>query len=171
MHSHSAYTSNLDGLDAAFFAGPDAPDFIVIAYLPIDARLLQLDKPLVVRALMDDYQVDPLSNAAYVLLDRRPRPARPPATSRGDECVSLGQQVTVPQLPGERVYAQVRVSVSVLGVISGLVYRPCVLHITITTLDHADPFGAPRTRTFRFVSGTAGDGLLVSGLVGPGGSS
>lgn len=164
QQSYSAYTSYLDGLDAAFFAGPNAPDFIVIAYFPIDRRLLQFDEPLVVRAFIDDYQVDPLSNAAFVLLDRRPSPARPPSTSRGDECVSLGQQVIVPQLPGERVYAHVRVSVSALGVISGLVYRPDVLYITITTLDHADPLGTPRTRTFRFVSGTAGDGLLVSGL-------
>ena len=164
LQSYQANTSYLDGLDAAFFAGPNAPDFIVIAYRPIDARVLQFDEPLVVRALIDDYQVDPLSNAAFVLLDRRSGPARPPATSRGEECVSLGQQVTVPQLPGERVYAHVRVSVSALGVISGLVYRPDVLYITVTTLDHADPLGAPRTRTFRFVSGTAGDGLLVSGL-------
>ncbi len=164
MQSYSAYTSYLDGLDAAFFAGPNAPDFILISYLPIDERLLQFDEPLVVRALMDDYRVDPLSNGAYVLLDRHPRPARPPDTPLSDECVSIGQQVTVPQLPSERVYAHVRVSLSALGFIRGLAYRPHVLYITITTLDHSVPLEASQTRTFRFVSGTAGDGLLVSGL-------
>jgi hypothetical protein len=116
----------------------------------------------VVRDLVDDYQVDPLSNGTYVLLDRRPRPARPPATPLGNDCVSLGQEVMVPQPPGERVYAHVRVSASALGIVTGLAYRPDVMHISITTADQANPAEPQRTRTFRFVSGTAGDGLLVS---------
>jgi hypothetical protein len=163
LQSYAAFTPYLDELDATFFEGPNAPDFVAIAYLAIDSRVLQFDEPLVVRALADDYQVDPLSNSAYVLLDRRPRPARPPSTPLGDSCVALGQQVTVPQLPGARVYAHVRVSASPLGIVSGLAYRPDILSIAITTLDRANPL-SHKTRTFRFVSGTAADGLLVSGL-------
>jgi hypothetical protein len=110
LQSYAAFTPYLDELDASFFKGPNGPDFVAIAYLAIDSRVLQFDEPLVVRALADDYQVDPLSNSAYVLLDRRPRTARPPSTPLGDSCVALGQQVTVPQVPGARVYAHVRVS-------------------------------------------------------------
>jgi hypothetical protein len=155
LQSYSAYTSSLDRLDADFLASSQAPTRILFeGTVGIDHRLGAFDESATLRAIYCRYR-DLRITRSYAVLARS-----------GDRCpgvpVSLatvhaawGQPVAVPPAPRGAWMVYVRIAGTAatgwLGPLVSLAYRPP------QRFDRVAGLG-----TFRLVTGTATDGLIMS---------
>lgn len=154
LGSYQAYTPYLDGIDAAHLSGPAAPEYVLLSPLSINNRYWFYDEPALMRALLEHYAALDW-DANYLLLQRRE------AAVAGWHQIStiqghLGQDLAVPQLPGQRVYAAIDVRYSLLGQILSLLFQPAELHVSVVY------DGGNRSPGLRFVPAVARDGVLVS---------
>jgi hypothetical protein len=161
LQSYTAYTPWLDQRDAAFFAGPGAPEYVVYTYESLDGRYEAFDEPATFRTLLQHYAIDKVLDTHTVLL--RHRDAVDSAErDQGRACAVLGQPIRVPQLPGRSIFAAVGVQPTLAGRVLDLIDRPSAVAITLTT--------STTSRVFRLIPAVAADGLYVSSLFDSAGS-
>ena len=157
LQSYAGYTSWLDGLDAAYISGGHAPDYIVYRIETIDNRYAPFDEPGLLHALLAHYRVVRSLDSYSVLLERDDAPAGG-TRSEGQVCAPLGSAITVPQLPGRWVFADVKSQPTLPGMLLELLWRPAGMTITLST--------SAGTGTYRLITGVAPDGLYVSSFIG-----
>lgn len=154
LGSYQAYTPYLDGIDASHMKGPSAPDLVLLSAVSVDGRYWLYDEPALMRTLLENYRTLDWE-APYLLLERLNTPAT--GWQKLDTVhARLGQNVAVPDLPGDRVFAAVDVGYSLLGRILCLVFQPAELHIAI---QHD---GGDWSPGLRFIPAVGPDGVLVS---------
>jgi hypothetical protein len=96
LQTYAAYTEPLDRLTAAHFAGPLAPDFVLVDLLPeFDGRFPHLDAPATWQALLANYQLREVPLRGPLILEKKP--AGPSATPLGEERVRVGDWIDVPK--------------------------------------------------------------------------
>lgn len=154
LGSYQAYTPYLDGIDASHMKGPSAPDFVLLSAVSVDGRYWLYDEPALMRTLLENYRTLDWE-APYLLLERLNTPATGWQKLHTVHA-RLGQNVAVPDLPGDRVFAAVDVGYSLLGRILCLVFQPAELHIAI---QHD---GGDWSPGLRFIPAVGQDGVLVS---------
>ena len=157
LASYGAYTTYLDGLDAAHFTGAGAPQRVLIADASIDGRYAPFDEPATLRALEDSYRVVG-TVGPYIQLERA-GPAQPstlePVAGGGQS--RLGGWVAVPPGRGGRVYGRIAVPLSLRGRLLNVLFQPSALRIQFQLAD------GTVTQPYRFVPAVAGDGVDLSG--------
>lgn len=154
--SYSAYTPGLQKLDAAHFAGPKAPQTLILRVEDIDRRLptLALGPSLpVIGERYDAVGRDPLG----VVLRLRSAPRVKSVSSVPARAAPLGSWVPVPGAPGRLVMARIEVEGTLAGRLVGFLFREPVMAITLRT-------AAGREATYRFVPDMAELGAAVSPL-------
>lgn len=159
LQSYSAYTSSLLEKDAAYLAGPKAPDNIIFSVQPIDYRLGALEDGLSWPALLTRYA--PTGLIDYMaILRRRPEPTtdqvlRGPPIASG--AYRLGEEIALPTVAGA-LWATVDVKPTLLGNILGLIYKLPQLTIEFRMADGT-------VNRFRYIAEMGKTGFVVSPLV------
>ena len=155
LQSYSAYTPYLDQLDAAFLAGPDAPDRIIYSPGSIDARMPLWDEPSALRTLLSRYEpITPVADG-MVVLARRPVPIDLSTTEVGHTCASFGQPIAVPTTASRWMFARIDMPMSLWGRL-----RTTALRAPVVTVDIIRADGS--TDEFRFLPTTATDGVILT---------
>lgn len=152
--SYSAYTPGLQRLDAAHFAGPRAPDTLILRIEDVDGRLpsLALGPSLpVIGRRYDAVDRDPLG----LILRRRATPRAMAVRQTPPQGASLGEWIATPGAPGRLVMAKIAVKRSLTGQLAGFLVREPVMRIGLRT-------ASGREATYRFVPDMARLGTAVS---------
>jgi hypothetical protein len=151
FQEYSAYTADLDDIDAAFLASPEAPERILTEALAIDRRNPDWESPAAMVAIVCHYR-ELLADHPWQVLGRvadRCGAER----SLGVVKARVGETVSVPDTANrdELVVARVRgLDYSMLYGLRTILWRAPEVHIRLD--------GGRRNR---LVPGTAADGLIV----------
>jgi hypothetical protein len=160
FQDYSAYTAELDDLNADALASPDGPDAILRETPALDERFPGWDPPAQQVATLCNFEVTQTTKR-WQLLERVPdRCGEPEPIGSVDS--SYGKVVDVPDAgPGKVVLVRIHgAEVSGLESIRTLLYKAKTRWATTGSGDR-----------YRLIPGTAADGLLLSGsrrLVGRG---
>lgn len=157
LEAYSAYTPYLDGIDAAHFRGPAAPDRVLFELKTIDDRYAPFDEPETVRALLTRYRVESVEEPFAVLV-RADQPAVVTEEPEGTTCRPQGVPIGVPARPGRLVFGRVHAPYSVQGRLLDLAFKPSLLRITLRS-------AAGEAFAHRLVSAVAPDGLFLGSYV------
>jgi hypothetical protein len=167
LQSYSAYTPALLRVDAAHLSGASAPENIIYAVQPLDAKLPALDDGASWPLLLADYQFAFYAGRATTLFDgdggivvilkRRAVPAhfnlRP--VMRGT--IPLGAAVPVPASPC-LLWAEVALQPTLAGRLLSLLYKPPGLMIGYRLADG-------QSLGYRYFAGGGETGFLVAPVV------
>lgn len=160
LQSYSAYTAELERLDAEHLVGRKAPATVLFSVQPIDGRLPALEDGLSWPLLLTRYRLSAV-RADMVVLRRLSQPsARNPIASTtlaGSGTYALGQPIPVPQDVPE-IWARIAVTPTPLGRLVSLAYKTPELTIAYEFADGGE-------RRFRFIPQMGATGFVVSPLV------
>ena len=151
FQEYTAYTADLDRLNADFLSGPRAPERILTQELSIDRRNVDWESPAAMVAIACHYR-EVVAEVKWQVLERVPTrcgPALPLAVVKA----SVGDTVPVPETPGREVLVIARISGLDNSVFYGLrsaLWRAPEVHVTLNG-----------RRRYRIVPGTAPNGLVV----------
>ncbi|MFG1420416.1 hypothetical protein [Roseixanthobacter liquoris] len=164
LQSYSAYTPELLRKDADHLTGPRAPRNIIFSVQPIDGRLPMLEDGNSWPLLLSLYRpLQFLHLAPYgtdaVIMERRAAPGSFNLEALGEESVSFGQRVDLPQDAGAAIWAEIEMSPSFLGKIWGILYKSPRLFITYHFPDGTE-------RAFRYIYRMGETGFVISPVVG-----
>jgi hypothetical protein len=164
FQSYSTYTPYLLRANAEYFRSSRAPDFVVVALMPLDVRVPTLEDGAALLAILERYE--PL---LVETLDRGPRPVHCLLLRRLQKPRELQPRVTATatircaeelQLPADEglTILSVRFRPTLGGRFFGYLYHPPPVWITLTTSDG-------RQLKYRFVPAMGETGWLISPLV------
>ncbi len=156
LQSYSTSTAGLVELDGDFFAGPDAPPFVLYQDSMIGERWSGIDDSAARLRLMRDY-VPVALEKGLVLLRRDPVRAAHASDEReivGEFDLHPGETLSLPKLPGEVLIARFDVRYSWVGWL-----RRLLLHAPITKVTLGRNDGQVLER--RFLPDMARAGVLV----------
>jgi hypothetical protein len=167
LQSYSAYTPALLRADAAHLRGPAAPENIIYAVQPLDAKLPALDDGASWPLLLSFYQFAGFAGRAttqfdgdggiVALLKRRSVPNNFNLQPVMNDTIKLGAAVKLPACPG-LVWAEVDLQPSLAGKLLTLLYKPPGLMIGYTLTDG-------QSLGYRYFAGGGETGFLVAPVV------
>ena len=158
LQLYATYTRRLDALAAQHFAGPEAPDLLLVQLDAIDGRNMLWDSPRTWRAILAGYELDPYRPAPELLvLRRRSQPLSWTLERRGEVRSQGGQWIEVPASAAseEWTFAGIDLEPSWAGRAQRL-----LLGVPPVLLQAVDDRG--RRRNLRILPETAGGGLLMA---------
>ncbi len=122
LQSYVVARPALDDLDARFFAGPTAPERLLIGMQGLDTRHPFMDSPNTWREILSRYE--PVGWDDYwMLLRRRAAPRLATVEPLGTVTVGLNDSVRIPQIESGHLEVRVRVRPSWLGRIVGVPWK------------------------------------------------
>ena len=167
LQSYSAYTPALLRADAAHLSGPAAPENIIYAVQPLDAKLPALDDGASWPLLLASYQFAGYAGRATTLFDgdggtvailkRRTVPNHFNLQPVMSGMIKLGAAVPLPVSPS-LVWAELDLKPSLAGKLLTLLYKPPGLMIDYTLKDG-------KSLGYRYFAGGGETGFLVAPVV------
>lgn len=167
LQSYSAYTPALLRADAAHLAGPSAPDNILYAVQPLDAKLPALDDGASWPLLLTDYQFAGFAGHAttqfdgdggiVAILTRRKDPDHFTLQPVLTGMTKLGAAVPLPASPG-LIWAEVTLKPSLAGKLLTLLYKPPELMIAYNLADG-------QSIGYHYFAGGGESGFLIAPVV------
>jgi hypothetical protein len=167
LQSYSAYTPALLRADAAHLLGASAPENIIYAVQPLDAKLPALDDGASWPRLLAAYQFAGFAGRAttqfdgdggiVAILKRRPAPNHFNLQPVMSGTIMLGAAVPLPASPG-LIWAEVDLKPSLAGKLLTLLYKPPGLMIGYTLADG-------QSIGYRYFAGGGETGFLISPVV------
>lgn len=151
FQEYTAYTADLDRLNADFLSGPRAPERILTQHISIDLRNPEWESPAVTVALACHYR-EAVAGGKWQVLERVPNRCGPEQTLAVVKA-RVGDTVPVPGTIGRDVLVVARVSGLDRSAFYGL---RSTLWRTPEVYAHLDG-----RRRWRIVPGTASNGLVV----------
>lgn len=155
FQSYSAYTRLLDDLNAAHFRRDTAPEFVIYEFKSIDGRHPFFDEPHTWREVMCRYALRARSGSVLVL-ERQPQVRCGTANPFQSIRARWGQEISIPGDQGGLV-ASIHIRLSLTGKIFSFLFRPPRIALEVKYADDS-------RQGFRFIAGTAGNGLLLGKL-------
>jgi hypothetical protein len=164
FQSYSAYTKQLDRLNASHFGGTGSPDMIFFSFKPLDCRYPLFDEPETFRTILRNYRLHG-ADGEFLLLERKKSGPEEHNGSRSKEIgalkyARLGRPIAVPACNEGRVFARVFLEYNWIGRIVGLLYKPSQVYIKLE--GKGADVSAPR---YRFIPDQARNGILLSAHV------
>ncbi len=153
MQSYSAYTSYLDGKNAAFFARPSSPLNVLYLFRCIDYRYCFFDEAKTKRELQRLYDVS-LNEEPYVVLQKRTVPREVKSRPFESRTGEIGKPFPLRPTRGLQ-YATIKIRYSLLGTLTRIFLRPPELQIRFRVK-------GKMSRPFRLIVPIAKGGVLVS---------
>jgi hypothetical protein len=153
FQSYSAYTAELDMLNARHLSSARAPEVLLHDLsVSIDDRNPAFDEPATFRAVMVQYDVR-FEDGKYLVLERREHPIQ--FVERPVLVVNAraGEEVKVPKT-GRDVYARIHADLTLTGQAARLLYKLPLMRIQIVR--------DSQTSTYRFITANAKNGIYVS---------
>jgi hypothetical protein len=157
LQLYATLTRRLDALTARHFAGPGAPDLLLVEDGTVDGRHFLWDTPETARALLAAYELDPRRPTPGLLVLRRaPHPFAWHLEPRGEIAAAPGRWVEIPPAPaGSWTFAALDLAPSWRGRL-----ERWLLGLPPLQLEAVDDRG--RQRTVRILPDTAAGGLLLA---------
>jgi hypothetical protein len=156
FQTYLAYSPALAELNARFYAGTTAPEFVLFRLQTIDNRFLPLDDARVLPILLQNYESVTEENG-WRLLQRRGPPRRAPLTPIQSRRIQLGSSVALPDAADSLLAAQIEVRPTLLGRVRTFFYKAAEIQLTIDD--------GISTRSYRLVRPAAAGGFLVAPLL------
>lgn len=157
LQSYSAYTSSLDDLSAAHYAGPEAPGYIVVSFERLGTRHPLFDTPAMwgeIRRHYDVTKIDPESKR--LLLKRNASPRLGELRSIQEKQIRSDEWYTVGQTSG-LLFMEVRMDLSLIGKLANFAYKIPAVGIYLL---HA----SGKQSKCRIVPDTARHGLPINSM-------
>ncbi|MGH2764927.1 MAG: hypothetical protein ACRDKA_03280 [Actinomycetota bacterium] len=161
LQTYSAYTASLDQRTAIHFTSPDAPEFLLVQFIEIDARHPMLGAPAFWRAMLERYAPShlPIADGEFgrvALLRRREAPREVGLRPFGRTSGRIGRWIDLPSSPG-LVFGSVRLRHDLSGRLAALAWRVEPMLIDLKLAEGG-------VITVRFLPSTAENGLLLNHL-------
>ncbi len=122
LQSYVVARPELDDRDARFFAGPAAPERLLIGMQGLDTRHPFMDSPSTWREVLSRYE--PIGwDDRWILLRRRAAPRLATVEPLGSVTVGLNESVRIPQIESGHLEMQVRIRPTWLGRIVGIPWK------------------------------------------------
>ncbi len=138
FQSYAAYTPALMLTNAAFFAQPDAPEFVVVRFNTIDHRFPTHDDARVLAELPLRYEAA-LIEADFVLWKKKPATAHRPAGLTRDviveQGIALGAELILPTDRSHALWLQLDAAPSLIGKLRAAAYKAAELKLVVTDED------------------------------------
>jgi hypothetical protein len=151
FQEYTAYTADLDHLNADYLSGPNAPERILTQEISIDIRNPDWESPAAVVAIACHYR-QLVTEPKWQVLERVPNRCGAPTTLAVVHA-RTGDNIAVPDTPGKDVLVVARISGldhSLFYRLRSTLWRAAQVHVSLNG-----------RRRWRVVPGTAPDGLLV----------
>lgn len=158
IQSYSAYTPELEELNAAFLRTKSAPDNILFTIAPIDNHFPTLDDGRSWPELLTRYDTkNGSTNEAFLLLTKSINPRKYQMVLLKETTTSLGKPVMVPAITNGPIWAEIEINKSLFGDIISTFYKPPILMMRVALHDQQSDF--------RLIPGMARNGFLLSPFV------
>ncbi|MBP2447286.1 hypothetical protein [Rhizobium leguminosarum] len=156
VQEYTSYTPELIERDRAFYEGPEAPEYLIMAPGSIDGRHPASAEGALWPLFFAKYEPFIETDRQIIL---RKRPTAVSGVKKQDIAVpmELGQDVPLPKTDNPVMIA-VDMRPTLLGRLADLIYRPPMSQISVNYSDGS-------TGVYRLIPGMAGKGFLVSPLV------
>lgn len=160
LQSYSAYTPELEEMNAAHLQSDSAASNILFAIQPFDRRYPSLDDGLSWPELLTRYDLAGVSGGEdrFLILSRTAIPRQFHLVPLGREMMLPGQTVQVPTVTNGPVWVEMDIKKTPMGKLLSTLFKPPVLMLNVTLRDHEE-------RSFRLVPGMARCGFLLSPLI------
>jgi hypothetical protein len=159
FQSYTAYTPDLLRLNADFFRGPAAPDYLLVSLSPVDARLGAMEDSLALLEILRRYE--PVVTEKEFVLFRRVSPGEEATPLLANvvcrRTIHFDEDVSLEDVPGEYQFLSLRFKPSLRGQAWGAVFKRDRLFLDLRTASGA-------TLHRRLVSAMAGEGFLINPL-------
>lgn len=124
FQSYVAYAPKLEEMNAAYLAGPHAPDWVLQRYESINHHYPGSEDALALRTLLDRYTYQ-FQDSGYILWRRtgdQALVALPPPARQGDS--AMNRKIQLGDLAGKDLWLEVDYSYSLLGSLRQLFFKP-----------------------------------------------
>lgn len=171
IQSYSAYTPELEQMNADFLRNENAPENILFeglssnSYFPprdsgptIDGRFPSLDDGLSWPELLTRYDVKDVE-VSFVLLKRSPQPRQFHLVPLENISMKFGERIELPPATNGPIWAEIELNHTRWGTVVSMLYKPPVLLLDASTRGEQQPFQK------RLVPGMARSGFLLSPFV------
>jgi hypothetical protein len=132
FQSHLVYTPDLVRWNGEFFAGPRAPEFVLFKFQTIDNRIPAADDSSVLEIILRGYEPVECERGYLLWRTKGGRIELPPKRLVGSGQARFGERVEVPEAAGS-LWLQVDVEATLLGKLTGMLYKPAPLEIELNT--------------------------------------
>ncbi len=138
LQSYAVATGKLDSMDAAFFAGPSAPERLLVDLQGLDTRHPFMDAPRTWRQILSRYE--PLGrDRRWLILGLRERPRTAVETWLHGIRVPLNQPAQVPRPADGHLEMRVRLEPSLLGRLVSLPWKLPEVRLALISSDARPP--------------------------------
>jgi hypothetical protein len=138
LQSYAVATGKLDRMDADFFAGPTAPERLLVDLQGLDTRHPFMDAPLTWRQILSRYR--PLGrDARWLILGLREQPRTAVETRLHGVRVPLNQPAPVPQTTDGHLEMRVRLEPSWLGRLVSIPWKMPEVRLGLISSDATPP--------------------------------
>lgn len=156
FQTHQTYSPVLAELNASFYAGATAPEYVLMRPQTIDSRFLPADDARVLPILLQHHHAV-LEENGWLLLQRHEQRPSESFTRVQSHRARFGERIVVPEPAGSLVRAEIHITPTLIGRVRTFLYKAA--QVTLTDNDSAGP------RSFRLIRPAAVGGFLVAPLV------
>lgn len=157
IQSYSAYTPELEELNAAYLRNDNAASNLLFDVEPIDNHFPSLEDGLSWPELLTRYNIENMTTN-FIFMKRVSVPRKYRLTPLADIPIYFNQSVTIPVTNSEPIWAEIEINKSLLGAIRSTFYKPPILGLTVS-LRNGEHF------YYRLIPGMARSGFLLSPLI------
>jgi hypothetical protein len=157
FQSYAAYTAPLTRLNEDFYLSPRAPDYVLMAFSPVEYKFPSLEDGRVLRALLTNYE--PVASEAFFLLLKRHSTTAAKLTLLTAGTVELGSQIDLTQYPAADLWLEVELEPRLLGRFVKFMTRSPVIRLSAW---RQTPDGLARITRGRAVPSLLSAGFVAS---------
>lgn len=156
FQSYSAYTKDLDELNAQHFSKDDAPEAILYSYKFIDWRYPIFDEPKTFANILANYTFVNQSGDFILLSHNLDEYTSRLEEDLGTVKVELGQPIEIPMYDSGYVFGHIELEYSTFGKVMKFIYKPGLAHIRFKSAD------SRYSKYYRFIPGNSMNGVFLS---------
>jgi hypothetical protein len=157
FQSYAVFTPQLAAINASSLRGENAPDKILFQITPIDGHFPTIEDGLCWPELITRYEVSDVE-IPFIIFERS-RTARPWKLLPSQNITArFGEQISIDSAADAPLWAEIEINATLAGAISGMLYKPSLIWMSIATRDGA-------VCRYRLVPGMVRSGFLLSPVI------
>ena len=159
FQSYSAYTEQLDKLNAGHFSKEKAPQVLLYSFKSIDWRYPLFDEPATFAAILNNYTFVNRSSEFLILSYNPQENTTIIEQDLGAIKIEPGKPIKIPEYNDGYVFGQIHLEYSTFGRLMKFFYKPAFAHIRFQFFDSS------YSNSFRFIPGVSMNGVFLSQYV------
>lgn len=154
LQNYTIYTPYLDCLNARFYIGEDAPEYIIMYLSTIDGRLPLVETPATWENIYKNYGIDAV-DGEKLLLKKREKPLRKESAVCDTKMYRMNEWIDIPK---GSAFAEIDTRLSVKGRLENLIYKILPVNLEVVYTDGT-------VRTGRVILDNFTEGIDIGSLV------